>query len=117
MAPRWPKMSPRWPKMNPGCLQDDPERDQEEKVQSAWAVDVAIWPSFDDLPRKLIFFDPVWEPKTAPRKLPEGPSGNRRGPNARFTRLNINLYELGNGKRDESRVERYLMFEQFKQAE
>ena len=86
--PRWPKIGPRWPKL----AQDEPKRPQDKKMLLRSGADIANFPFFAHLPRKITTFG--------------GPGGHRRdasqpkrGPRRPLTRLNINLSEHGNGKR------------------
>ena len=98
--PRWPKIGPRWPKV----AQDEPKKLQDKKMLLRSGADIANFPFFAHLPRKITIFEtfrgpimaPVW-PKRAPRRP--------------FTRLNINLSEHGNGKRAEGReLQRFKAF-------
>ena len=87
MGPRWPqdgpKMAqdgPRWaqdrPKMaqvGPRCPQDEPKRPQDKKMLFTSGADIAIFPFFEDVPRKITIFDPQREAMMAPREAQVGP--------------------------------------------
>ena len=45
--------------------QDGPKRDEEKKMLLGSAVDIAIFPFFEDLPRKIATFDLEDEPVLA----------------------------------------------------
>ena len=80
MGPRWPqdgpKMAqdgPRWaqdrPKMaqvGPRCPQDEPKRPQDEKMLFASEADIAIFPFFEDVPRKITVLGPSTDPQHKP---------------------------------------------------
>ena len=51
--PGWPKIGPRWPKL----AQDEPKRPQDKKMLLRSGADIANFPFFEDLPRKITMFD------------------------------------------------------------
>ena len=61
MAQDGPKIGPRWPKL----AQDEPKRPQDKKMLLRSGADIANFPFFEDLPRKITIFEPQHKPVLA----------------------------------------------------